>query len=325
MAIDYASFVAQGQGAWNDLGALVKKTGRTGIHHLDLHEVESLAAAHRRVVSDFAFARTRFPGTEAESRLRQLAFDGHRLLAPPEERLRKRLWAFLRYGYPTMFRDCLPAVGTAVALFSGATLFGVVVAGINPQVATMFIGPEALEELRQGHIWTDTVGEQAPGILLSTAIFTNNIAVGLMAWAGGMLLGLGTTLLLLYNGLMFGSILVVSWRFGLLENLVAFISTHGPLELFLIAVAGGAGLELGRGIIEQNNRPRSQTLAVAGRRSVRLMLGTVPWFVLAGLVEGTISTQMWLATPIKLVLGFALLGCFLGYTLLLRQPPGDAP
>jgi hypothetical protein len=42
-----------------------------------------------------------------------------------------------------------------------------------------------------------------------------------------------------------------------------------------------------------------------------MMLATVPWFVLLGIVEGYISPVMTLGTPLKGVIGIGLLAVFL--------------
>jgi uncharacterized membrane protein SpoIIM required for sporulation len=321
--VEYATFVTNGTPAWDRMAALAAQ-GRGGLADLRATELEELVATHRSVVSDFAWARTHFPESAVTARLRSLAFEGHRLLAKPEPPLLRRAWRFLALGYPAVFRECLPTVAVATGLFCGGTVMGIVVGGVNPDMARLFIGEEGLEGLRHGTIWTDAIGDQMSSTTLSTAIFTNNIKVALIAWAGGVLAGLGSVFALLFNGLMFGSVLVVSWRYDLLDRLHAWIAAHGPLELFLICVAGGAGLELARGMVEDQGIPRAQATAEAGRRSVRLALGTVPWFVLCGIIEGTVSPDMALPTAVKQVVGVALLLSFLVYVLAPRARPAEA-
>lgn len=321
--MDYAGFVAQGQETWDRMEDLADRAGRD-LSRLTADELEALVAAHRAVVSDFAWARSRFPDAGTTGRLRALAFRGHQLLAEPDPPALRRAWDFFAHGYPSVFRATLPATVGATALFLGATLLGVVVGGVNPDVARMFIGDEAIAGLRESTIWTDHVGESQDATSLSTMIFTNNIRVALAAWAGGAILGLGSAGALLFNGLMFGCMLTVTWHYGLLDRLHAWVAAHGPLELFLICCAGGAGFTLARGFVDDRGRPLSQTFAEAGRRSVKLALGTVPWFVLCGIVEGTISPQMELATSLKQGVGVLMLAVFLLYALAPRAARGTA-
>lgn len=321
--MDYADFVAQGRPAWDRMEALAEQAGRD-LTRLGADELEALVAAHRIVVSDFAWARTRFPDAATTHQLRALAFRGHQLLAPPEPPALERAWTFFTHGYPRVFQATLPATVGATALFLGATLLGVVVGGVNLDVARMFIPEESLTGLREGRIWTDTIGDSQDATSLSTMIFTNNIRVALAAWAGGAIAGLGSAGALLFNGLMFGCMLTVTWHYGLLDRLHAWVAAHGPLELFLICCAGGAGFTLARGLVDDRGRSLSRTFAEAGRTSVKLALGTVPWFVLCGIVEGTLSPQMDVATALKQVVGIALLGTFLVYTLVPRPMENHA-
>ena len=151
-----------------------------------------------------------------------------------------------------------------------------------------------------------------------------------MAWAGGSLLGLGTLYLLVMNGVMFGSVVALSSHYDLLDRLAAWVAAHGPLELFLIVVASAAGLELAWGQLAWRNRPRRETFAEGARASLLLVGGTLPWFVLLGIVEGNVSPLPELHTAAKGALGLGLLGLFLAYTRLppaaeVRTLPATAP
>jgi len=312
---DYTLFTEQGRPDRDALASLLDRVRRSGIGSLGHAELEDLAARHRRVVSDYAWARSRYPGTRIERELSRLAFAGHRVLLGGNESWVKQGLRYLRRGYPRAFRDSLDTVGVALGIFALFTLLGFIVTVSHPDMAAIFVGAEAAEDLRRGAIWTDQVAAMAPASVLSSAIFTNNISVALLAWSGGVLWGLGSLYLLVFNGLMFGSILSITWRYGLFDRLGAFIAGHGPLELFLIVVAAAAGLELARGTLSDENEPRRRTVARAGRRSLRLVGGTLPWFVLLGVVEGNISPQMWVPTSAKLALGVMLLGGFILYAM----------
>lgn len=318
--MDYSRFTAQGQPDWDEADTLFARAGRS-LSSLDLLELERLAATHRRIAGDFAHARSHFPGTPAEQRLRALAFRGHQLLSTPAAPALPRLLRFFRHGYPALFRDSLRPLGASLAIFLLASLLGFVIATLNVDFCQLWLGPDALQGVRRGEIWTDQIGHLVPPSLLSAQIFTNNISVAFATWLLGATLGLGTVYLLAMNGLMFGSVLALTWRYELLDRLFAFISAHGPLELFLIVVAGAAGLQLAQGQLVWRNRPRAETLPAAARRSARLMAGTVPWFVMLGLVEGTVSPLMTLPTTAKAALGALLLGTFLAYALGVRPPP----
>lgn len=282
---------------------------------LELDELERLAGLHRRVMGAFAYARTHFPGSGLTDELRALAFRGHRVLAARPKPWRERLGDFFRRDFLLAFRESLGAIRTAAWVFCGFTLVGFCIQLIHVDFVELWFGPEAVSGLRHGEIWTDRVGSMAPGSVLSSKIATNNIGVAFAAWAGGVLAGIGSLYILAFNGMMFGGMLAACHHYELLDRLFAFISAHGPLELSLIVVAGGAGLELAAGLLRDEGRPRREALQDAARRSVRVALGVAPWLLLLGFVEGFVSPDMGVPTLFKALLGALLWLGFVVYTL----------
>lgn len=135
--------------------------------------------------------------------------------------------------------------------------------------------------------------------VLASSIFTNNIRVAFLAFAGGLTLGFGTIGLLVYNGALLGALAGITIQAGNFSVFVRYVVPHGMLELSCIAVAGAAGLRLAWAVIDPGTMPRGASLRAAARPAVTLVLGTAPWLVVAGLTEGFV-------TPRGLPLGAAL-------------------
>jgi uncharacterized membrane protein SpoIIM required for sporulation len=140
----------------------------------------------------------------------------------------------------------------------------------------------------------------------SSEVFTNNIRVTLLAFAGGIAAGLGTAALLVYQGVQFGAITGLSIWAGNGSFFFELVSAHGVLELSCVVVASAAGLRMGWALVSPGHRRRGVALASEARVAVEIVLGTAPWLVLAGLVEGFV-------TPRGLGLGTAIgIGVALG-------------
>jgi len=77
------------------------------------------------------------------------------------------------------------------------------------------------------------------------------------------------------------------------------------LELPAIFIAGGAGLGIAKGLLFPGSLPRRESLVRAGAQSVRLVLGTIPMLLVAGVVEGFVSPTD-LRAPLKFLLAGAL-------------------
>ena len=315
--MDYGQMIAARREAWRGARQTLDRRTLVG---LDFDAVEGLVALHRQLSAELGVVQARWPGTEAESTLRHLVLKGHRLIAPPQPGTLARLRDFLLYEYPEAFRASAPAVRLSVGVFLAGFWLGLVLCTWKDGFALLVIGQEHLDLLRGGQIWTDDLGDQSP-MFLAVQIFVNNIKVALYAWAGGVLLGLGTTYVLLYNGVMVGCLVAVCARYGLLDRLFAFIPAHGMLELFLITVAGAAGYELTLGVLGEGEGTFGRRFGAGAIRSMRLVGGTVPWLVLLGIVEGFFSPGMGFPTGFKVIVGLCLLAVFLLYTRLPRRSP----
>lgn len=318
-ASPYARFVTTGEAEWAAVEAALGQARARGPGALGHAGLERLAASHRRVVADFAWARTAFPGTPAEARLRRLAFEGHRLLGAKEPPLGERLRTWIFDVLPRAYADTRPERTIALAVMGGGVLLGLVLATFDEAAAAWFVGPDSMAGLRRGEMWTDHLGSVAPGGAISGFIARNNMSVALVAWMGGALGGLGSLYVLGLNGVMLGAILAACVRYGTLDRLLAFIPAHGVLELYLISIAGAAGLRLASGLVVAGPRPRAVTAAAAGRTSLSLAAGTLPWLLLLGFVEGFVSP---LEGPLlaELGLGVLLLLLYLGAVRAFRVP-----
>lgn len=125
--------------------------------------------------------------------------------------------------------------------------------------------------------------------LMSAEIMTNNIKVAIFAFAGGITFGLVTVYLMVYNGIIIGALAALFWHHGKSYDFWAYIVPHGMIELTAIFIAGGAGLLMGYKLFVPGQYTRGYQLKQHAKRSVQLLLGTIPLFVIAGTIEGFIT------------------------------------
>ena len=126
---------------------------------------------------------------------------------------------------------------------------------------------------------------------MSAAIITNNIKVAMLAFAGGMSVGLITLWEILNNGLMVGAFGALFAARGFGTDFWATIAPHGVIELTSIQIAGGAGLLLAQAIVAPGRLRRIDALKANARRAGVLMIGVAGLLVLAGTIEGFVTPQ----------------------------------
>src|ERR1019366_9495529 len=98
------------------------------------------------------------------------------------------------------------------------------------------------------------------------------------------------------NGLLLGAISGHFANVGMLGYLWTFVVGHGVLEITALCLAAAAGFLLGRAIIAPGDLPRRDALVLAGRRAMRLVGATIVLLIVAGTIEGLISSSGWSLT-----------------------------
>ncbi len=317
--MDYARFLALRGPLWDRFERALPGSTRE-LARVDHDRLEALAADYRRILHDHALARARFPGTAASHRLARLALAGTRHLTRHAEEGPHGLRHFFRVAFPRAFRRHLPLIGLTTAMFLAVVLFALAMAVVRPGLGVGFIGPDAVDGLRNGRMWTEALTTTVPPAVSSSKIATNNLSVALTAWAGGLTAGLLSLWVVFVNGLMLGSVIGVTLHYSMAGELFEFVSAHGPLELSIILVSAAAGLVLARGMVVATDRPRSVEIQEAGRESLTLVGGALPWLVVLGLVEALISPSPDLSPALKLGVGLALEVLFLTFALVVKKP-----
>ncbi|CAH1001130.1 hypothetical protein LEM8419_02056 [Neolewinella maritima] len=126
---------------------------------------------------------------------------------------------------------------------------------------------------------------------------------------GWLLRGLSWVLTAGGDGLerVFASLIYLGSGEGLFRESLLTIWIHGALEISSIVIAGGAGLTMGSGLLFPGTLSRMQSFGRSARAGLKIMLGTVPLFILAGFLEGYVTRHTEL--PDGLRFAFILL-CF---------------
>jgi len=308
--VNYARFTALRRPACEDFERRLAAAQRRA-SSIDYDDLEELAFQYRQLLHDHALAAARFPGTAIARRLHALVLRAtHWLQRDPGDHLPSPV-RFVNQTFPRAFRKQRSLIALSAVLFALGGLVGVCLTAAEPAIASVFLGPDAIDGLREGRIWTESIFAVTPGSVASTRIATNNMAVAMTGWAGGALAGLFGIYVLVLNGLMLGAVVTVTMHYSMAPSLLDFVAAHGPLEITLILVSTAAGLAIGRAIVVAGDRPRAERLREASRGSLVVLLGCLPWIVLSGFVEGFISPAAHISTGAKAVLGLLLWGAFL--------------
>jgi uncharacterized membrane protein SpoIIM required for sporulation len=152
----------------------------------------------------------------------------------------------------------------------------------------------------------------------------NNVSIGFRTFASGLLAGVGTAFVLVFNGVVFGVVAGHLQAVGHGDPFWRFVAGHSAPELVAIVIAGAAGLRLGLALLAPGRLRRADALAQAGRVGAQLCLGILAMLVFAAFVEAFWSSTGSIPAPVKFAVGGALWALVLGW-LALAGRGGEAP
>ncbi len=287
-------FAVRKRERWGEFQHLAERAARYGLDSFASHELPDFAARYREVAADLARARTYRADEATLSRLERLAAAGHNALYRDERSTWGRLAAVVLRECPEAIVRARGYVLVACLAFLLPAAAGYALMRDQPALAAdmlpdvMLSRAEAGAERREaGRRYVDVAAEDRP--LMASGIITNNVRVAIACFAGGIFLGVGSLILLGFNGLLIGASAGHFANAGLLDYLLEFIVGHGALELFAIWVAGAAGFLLGRTALVPGTLSRSDALVLSGRRAIRMLGGAALMLVVAGGIEGFVS------------------------------------
>jgi uncharacterized membrane protein SpoIIM required for sporulation len=289
---------------WGALeAALTRARGRP--ERLGADGVLELGALYRGAAADLALARRLFPGDPLTTRLEALVVRA-RAVVYADVGVRRAPWAFVKTGYWRLVADHRAVLLLAAVLMFGGALFAFVWGWADPDAAAGLVPGDFINGADPPRGSRGLTASQSAAF--SSQIFTNNIQVTFLSFAAGLLFAVGGAFLLVYNGLILGAVLGVAMANGNAGQVLRLIAAHGVLELSCIIVAAAAGLRLGWALVAPGSLRRRDALAAQARPAMAVVLGTAPWLVIAGLVEGYVSPAGWGgAGPYAVGLGLGLL------------------
>ncbi len=313
--------IRQRKSEWERLENLLKRIERDGVSALKQSELVEFGRLYRNATSDLAIAQRDFRDKDVTLYLNQLVGRAHPVVYRGEPLVWLRLKQFYRRGLPQLYREVLPfMVVAALLLFVPWFVAGIAIY-FNPTSAHYILSPSLIAEIENGTQWWKDLNDA--NALGASLIMQNNLGVSFMAYAGGMVFGLLTVYVLLMNGITFGAVFGLLHYYNHHMPLYEFIAGHSFLELSEIVLAGGCGLMLGYAMLRPGLLSRRDALGIAAQKSIRLLLGTAPLLIVAGLIEGLISPSNVIPAFAKLGIG-ALTGILLyAYLFLVGRGSAD--
>jgi len=300
------TFVRKNRPRWQRLETMLGFIETRGPRKTDRPFLRELSSLYRATTGDLAIAQTHYRGTTLLLFLHQLVARAHNQIYRPHRLSPRVISQFFRNEIPQAIRGHLQAVTWSAIIFLMGIALGLSAVKFDERAASIVLPSSVLNSIYSGQMWTGSIFSVIPAPVASTVLFTSNISVALLAFAGGLSFGLITAWILFQNGFMLGVVFKLCANYGLLGALFEFIASHGLLEISAIIVSGGAGFVVANALLNPGSYSRGDALAQQGRSAVRMAVACVPALITAGCIEAFISPShfpVWFKAVLGLTLG----------------------
>lgn len=279
-------FVQQNRDDWKRLEQILSTLHKKR-SHISGREINAFNQLYQKTAQHLSYCQTYFPDEDVTAYLNELVAKSHNLLYKDQASSIKQIRTFFGTTFVRLLLEQWKAVLVAMLLFLGGALAAFLPVANDPLQIYSILPEDVAQSVDQDQVGADP--EVVDSSTMSASIMTNNIQVAFLAFAGGITLGILTVYLLIYNGIMVGALAGLFYQSGQSYTFWAYIVPHGIIELTAIFIAGGAGLLMGYKFFVPGPYTRAHQLKHQAKRSVQLLLGTIPLFIIAGIIEGYIT------------------------------------
>lgn len=332
MILDLERFLAQERPHWQGLEQLLNRLEAGG--SLPLEEARRMHALYERASADLARLATFAAEPESRRYLESLVARAYAEIHEARStRNRFRFWHWFLVTFPQTFRRHIRAFAVSLGISLLGTVFGSFATVVDPDsrhVTMAFGHDEMTPTQRVQREEAEQAGAAVHGqhASFSGHLMTHNTQVSVGTMALGMSWGIGTLILLFYNGVILGAIGTDYILDGQGSFLAAWILPHGSIELPAIFIAGQAGLVLAHALFGRgSNLSLARRLRAIAPELVTLICGVALMLVYAGIIEAFLSQYHEPVIPyaLKITFGVAeLIGLISFLTLSGRQTSAES-
>lgn len=288
-----AAFVKQNKDKWSTFESVLSKKKEIRPNELSDLYIE--------ITDHLSYAKTFYPKSNTEFYLNSLASQAHQKIYKTKRESKNRIVSFWKTEFPEMFYHHQRELLIAFLSFTFFVIVGVFSAANDGDFIRSILGDGYVNMTMENIVKGDpmAVYKQQGEFNMFLGITINNIKVALFAFAYGIMVGIGSLYIMMKNGIMLGSFQYFFYEKGLFWESVRTIWIHGTIEISVIIVAGCSGLVVGNGILFPGTYTRLESFKRGFIRGLKVLVSTLPFFVIAGFLEGFVTrhTEMpdWLA------------------------------
>jgi uncharacterized membrane protein SpoIIM required for sporulation len=276
---------------------------------------DQLADLYIQLTNDLAFAQTYYKDSKTLQYLNSLASQAHQQIYVNKKESGNRLISFWTKEFPLFFADHQRTLLYAFLIFMTAVGVGTISSLFDDSYVRLILSDryvnETLENIREGNPTGIYQQDGALGMFLR--ITKNNIQVGMLCFAAGLLTSIASGYILFTNGVMVGAFFTMFHLENVGIESWSVIMLHGTIELSIIVVCGAAGMVMGNAILFPKTYSRRVSFVRGAKKGLKILVSTLPLFVVAGFIEGFVTRYAFMPSVIKYGIVLASAVLILGY------------
>jgi uncharacterized membrane protein SpoIIM required for sporulation len=315
MIIDLRQFIETERQIWDELAQRIRRLEDDPNAPLSIAEAERIYYLYERTSS--ALVRITTFAAEPSLVLFLQSLVARTYTELNEVRDRDQKFNFIRWffvTFPATFRRYGRFFLFALILTVSGGAFGGLALAFDPEAKPVLLGtfPHLLgdphERVREEETTAGSQRLAGEHTTFSAMLMTHNTRVAIGVLALGMTWAIGTIILLFYNGVILGAVIVDYVRAGQSVFLAGWLLPHGVFEIPAILIAAQAGLLLGQALIGwRSSESIGQRLRSIRNALVTLICGAGLMLIWAGIVESFLSQYHEPVVPYAVKIGFGLI------------------
>jgi uncharacterized membrane protein SpoIIM required for sporulation len=285
------------------------------------HDPDELADVYTDLTTDLSFAQTHYPQSRITLYLNNLAVTIHNEIYRNKREKWSRVVTFWTREVPLNLWEGRKLLLASFIIMLVSVAVGIVSQLADPEFCRVILGDQyvdmTLDNIAKGHPMAVYSGGPETDMFLGITL--NNVLVAFYTFLLGLLTSIGTGISLFQNSVMLGCFETFFAQHGLLGESLLAVMLHGTMEMSAIMVAGAAGLAMGNGWLFPGTYSRLVSFRRGAKRGLKIVVGTIPMFIIAGFIEGFVTRHTTIPDAVRLSVIFLSAAFVVFYVVILPR------
>ena len=268
-----------------------------------------------KITDDLSYSRTFYKNRSVRVYLNSLGQKIFQNIYKNKRSPVSRFTNFWKEELPRLIYEARKDFRLSFLVFLGAFLIGALSTAMDVEFPRIILGDDYVDMTIENIKKSDpmAVYKEQGQFGMSVGITLNNIFVAFLTFVMGVFFAIGAIGILIRNGVMVGAFQYFFYEQGVFQESFLTIWMHGTLEISAIIIAGAAGITMGKGFVFPGTLSRIKSFQITARRGLKIMIGLIPIFIIAGFIEGYITRHTELPDLLRGGFIFACLAFVLWY------------